>query len=306
MATEVNVVICTYNRAELLRLALEALSLQTALHDGSWNVLVVDNNCTDNTREVVASHTGQLPSLRVVGEERQGLTEARQRGFWATSAPWVAFVDDDCVVEPNWMSNVLEFIARKPDVAAFNGHNILELDTQTPKPWVGPLMFAAGNPGVDEEQVVSCLHGAGLVLSRKAVERSGWLDSPKSADRRGQSLLSGGDNELAVRAAAAHGELWFVPQCRLHHRIEAGRLKLGYLVRLNYRLAEAGPLLVSMQYEGSRWYARLGRFIVGQLARAAGLKADSLRPAGSGWRGIVLGLARGVGLATGAFKLATT
>ena len=299
-----HVVLCTYNRAQLLQSALEAIANQSAPDDGRWAVLVVNNNCTDNTIQVVESFYGRVPSLEVVEEHRQGLTEARQRGFWATNAPWVAFVDDDCCIESEWVDCALRFIERRPEAAGFNGHNILALGSEQPKPWVSPGMFASGNPSGVGEQVIHSLHGAGMVLRRSAVEQSGWLDDPMAADRRGKSLVSGGDNELAIRTRAAGGNLWHVPSCRLHHEVDAERLTFAYLARLNYRLAEAYPLLHSMTYGGSRWFARFGLAVVGQFVRALGLKKDPLLAPDAGVRGRVLSICRAVGYSVGVAKLA--
>ena len=84
----VHVAICTFNRAETLDLTLQSLASQDAPPNGSWAVLVVDNNCTDHTRAVVDRHiaAGRIPSLTVVSETVQGLVPARQRSFLATDA----------------------------------------------------------------------------------------------------------------------------------------------------------------------------------------------------------------------------
>ena len=70
-----------------------------------WEVVVVDNNCTDGTREVVSrhSHAGILQNLRIASEPVQGLTHARRRGVESTTFDWIAFVDDDCIVDPDWV-----------------------------------------------------------------------------------------------------------------------------------------------------------------------------------------------------------
>jgi len=56
-----HVVVCTYNRAHLIESTLDSLAEQTAVHDGRWSVLVVDNNCTDNTVAVVERYRDRLP-----------------------------------------------------------------------------------------------------------------------------------------------------------------------------------------------------------------------------------------------------
>ena len=301
------VIICTYNRERLLRNTLDALVAQRAAHDGRWAVLVVDNNCTDGTAELVEKYQGRLPGLRRTTESRQGLTEARQHGFHASDSPWVGFVDDDCVPEPDWVGQVLTHIAARPDIAGFNGRNILHFEDDKPRPWVHPEMFAAGGPVDDVEQERPFLHGAGLVLRRRAVERSGWINAPKAEDRRGNSLVSGGDNELAVRAKAGGegGGLWFVPDCRIHHRVDVSRLGFSYLVRLNYRLAEAGPLLVAMQSPTLLgWHRFTLRYLGFRYASLVGIKRDEMITDGGGVRSMVLAISRVAGATIGYLKLA--
>jgi len=301
-----HLIICTYNRCELLDKALAAIAKQDAVRDGQWGVMVVDNNCTDATADVVESYTDTIPKLTRITESRQGLTEARQRGVLSTDAPWIGFVDDDCILALSWVRNAMEFCARNPSAAAFNGRNVLVLDTPEPKPWVHPLMFAGFDPGGNEErQSDGPLHGAGLVLRRDAVVRSGWLENPRAADRRGKSLVSGGDNELSVRAHAGGGDLWFVPQCVLTHSVQAERLKYGYLSRLNYRLAEAGALLTLMR-TGRRlpiWHINMLRLIFRGYLRALSIVDDPMRNPGGGSKAVFLGFCRAAGLTMGYIKL---
>lgn len=301
-----HVVICTYNRAHLLKHTLDSLARQDAPPD-LWRVLVVDNNCTDNTRAVVEAFKDNIRDLTIVTEPRQGLTEARQRGFRATTAPWVAFVDDDCVLHESWVRHAIDFVQRVPDAAAFNGLNRVVYERGAGGPWVEDWMFAESNRrGVHVEQVhPGPLCGAGLVLRRDAVEKSGWLNAPAVPDRRGKSMVSGGDNELSVRARAGGGDLWFVPQCELEHSVAADRVSPTYLARLNFRLDEATPLLSLLQNDRSvaSWRLQgLGRIGV-RIFRVAGLAADPAVTAGGGWRSKMLAACRLAGFATGYAKL---
>ncbi len=101
---QIDVVICTYNRAVELDQVLNALSSQVCGPTLAWRVVVVDNASTDDAAAVVARHRAQatLPVLDYVYEGEQGLTAARRRGMLETTAPWVAFVDDDNLLAPKW------------------------------------------------------------------------------------------------------------------------------------------------------------------------------------------------------------
>ena len=93
----IDIVICTYDNAQLLDGALGAIAGQKVPSGAAWSVLVVDNNSTDDTPGVVDRHRreGRIPGLARVEEPVQGLTHARLAGVRNTAAPWIAFVDDD-------------------------------------------------------------------------------------------------------------------------------------------------------------------------------------------------------------------
>lgn len=187
---ELDVVICTYNNAAVLDRVLHGLAAQRPA-PGVWGVLVVDNNSSDGTRDVVERHlrAGAVPGLRMVDEPTQGLTPARRCGVHATSAPWIAFVDDDCLLDPNWIEQAMTFARSHPSCGGFGGRVVPTYATDPP-----PFMvrygwaFAEQNLG-DAAVPVDCLVGAGMVLNRCALEESGWPDEPYFDDRKGSKLI---------------------------------------------------------------------------------------------------------------------
>jgi len=124
----IDVVICTYNRAANLDAVLSALSAQRIGRGVVWSVLVVDNASTDRTVDVVEAHRSRrlLPGLRVVREDELGLTPARRRGVREASAPWIAFVDDDNLVEPGWLDAIAQVARSHPEAGGIGGRVILD------------------------------------------------------------------------------------------------------------------------------------------------------------------------------------
>jgi len=107
-----SVLICTYNRAGGLKAALEGLARQT-LSAGEFEVVVVDNNSTDNTVEVVQTAAKTVPyPVRYVLETRQGKCWALNTGIAAARADIVACLDDDCVPDPNWLAEIVRAFER--------------------------------------------------------------------------------------------------------------------------------------------------------------------------------------------------
>src|ERR1041385_8311922 len=99
-----SVVIATYNRAEELVRTLDSLStLQVA---APWEVIIVDNNSSDNTREVVLQAAENFPvPLRYLYEKQQGRSAALNTGIKAAQGEIIATTDDDVRVAPNWLTN---------------------------------------------------------------------------------------------------------------------------------------------------------------------------------------------------------
>jgi GT2 family glycosyltransferase len=271
----IEVVVCTYNNAAMLDEVLAALGRQRGVDDGRWACLVVDNNCTDNTPAVVDrhQHLGLIPNLRRIREEVQGLTPARLRGARSSEAPWVAYVDDDCVLEPDWIAEAVAFVDRHPAAGAFGGKVILDYERE-PEPYVHgyAYSFAAQDHGMTERRV-PFLVGAGLVVSTEALAACGWSDGPLVADRIGNQLVSGGDVEIVLRVASAGYELWYVPTMALHHRIPARRTSLGYLASINRGLGVSQSLADALVWEGDagRWATASGRKLLQELVSLARL-----------------------------------
>ncbi len=111
---------------------------------------------------------------------------------------------------------------------------------------------------------VISLVGAELMLRRVALIESGWAQNPLLGDRIGNRLVSGGDIEIGLRIAAKNWELWYVPACRLEHRIPEWRTKDPYLRRLAFGLGVSEVLVKSLSWNGSQT-----RFIGAALRHAA-------------------------------------
>jgi glycosyltransferase involved in cell wall biosynthesis len=266
----IDVVICTYNRAPILDRALEKLGRQQTSPSVDWRVVVVDNNCTDDTQGVVERHRNAGLAISAVHEPVQGLTAARRRGMESTTAPWVAFVDDDCLLDDRWVEEAARFAREHPDCGAFGGRVVLEWEHEPPGyvrrfPWA----YASQDHG-PEPKCVRSLAGGGMVVRRAVVEDCGWMSQQFFADRIADRLISGGDVELALRVGSGH-ELWYTPTCTLRHMISRDRTSFVYLRRLTFGLGSCQFFEDSMLWPASyrRWLG-MSPFRAGTFARQAG------------------------------------
>lgn len=251
------VVVCTYNRAADLDRTLGALARQRPDPGVTWRALVVDNNSTDRTAEIVAAHTasGEVPALRRVVEAEQGLTPARRRGVLETDTDWVAFVDDDNLLRPNWVAELAVAVRQHPGAGAIGGR-VLPLWPGAVPPYIPPFSWAYGMQDHGAEaRAVDGLVGAGLTVRRAALDATGWVGRPLLADRVGTRLVSGGDVEIGQRLRGAGFALHYHPGCVLDHHVGPERTGRAYFLRLLAGLGASHALGGALTWAGgeSEW-----------------------------------------------------
>ena len=120
---KISVIIATRNRCSLLKKALESLTRQSRPPD---EVIVVDNNSTDDTRKICEDMRNVLP-LTYVFEGRKGASFARNAGIRKATGDIICFIDDDCIADERWLEYMEEPFIRDPDIACVGG-NLLHID----------------------------------------------------------------------------------------------------------------------------------------------------------------------------------
>ena len=105
----ISIIVPTYNRAEMLKLALQSLVCQNGNGKWSYEIIVVDNASTDHTRRIYDEIYKEHPLLfRYVREERKGIAAATNRGVKEALGEWLAFFDDDELAEADWLERLYE------------------------------------------------------------------------------------------------------------------------------------------------------------------------------------------------------
>jgi glycosyltransferase involved in cell wall biosynthesis len=112
---DITVIVCTYNRCDSLADTLDSLARMDVPGGVGWEAIVVDNNSSDQTRQTALSFADRLP-LRYLFEAQQGLSHARNCGVRATDSEFIAFTDDDVLVDRAWLARIVAaFRARQAD-----------------------------------------------------------------------------------------------------------------------------------------------------------------------------------------------
>ncbi len=273
-----SIVICTYNNERALRLSLQHLALQMTPRLAT-EVVVVDNNCTDGTAQVVHEFIAQctIPRLRYVVETCQGQVHARVRGVRETTGDWIAFVDDDNLLQEGWIGAAVAFSRRNRRCGAFGGR--IDIDWETPPTRsiaahnyaYAALDLGGSQPVRLEGEARWKLRGAGLVCNRQALLSTGWLDWQLCCGRRGLNTMAGDDLEIVMRIARNGFEIWYEPRCRMKHLISTRRINDTYLLKLHAGFGLAHPMLTGMKRRQSflAWGFSLLTFIGKQALRGS-------------------------------------
>lgn len=273
----VTVAVITYNRSRCLREALGGLVRQNYPTD-RWELLVVDNNSTDDTREVVSSFALSLPAPRHIVEARQGLDHGRNRAIAEARGDFIVLVDDDILVEPDWLAQmVAPFSSESAHRIGVVGGEVVPVFPEGVPAWLEgshkPLAFRADPGPLPPGQAPM---GANFAFPKWVFVRFGKFDT--HLDRQGARLFSGGDSEMIRRVRAVGLEAWFVPGARVLHQIPASRLTFRHAMRAAFDSARS-RVIDNVRYLRAAGNAPFGFLLsraLGSLVKLAAFSAMAL------------------------------
>lgn len=231
----VTVILCTYNRCQSLSKALQSVAASEMPSSIVWEVLVVDNNSRDQTREVVEGFARlHLDRFRYLFEPRPGKSHALNAGIREAHGDILAFIDDDVTVEKTWLHNLTAVLDGNTWAGA--GGRIIPDRAFTPPPWLpldGPnnmggilALFDLGNTAIELDQPP---FGTNMAFQKKMFEKHGGFRLDLGP--RPGSELRNEDTEFGRRLLNAGERLRYEPSARVYHRIPEERLKKGYFLK---------------------------------------------------------------------------
>lgn len=228
---EVSVVIPTYNRSALLRGTVDSvLNQETQVR---FEVVVIDNNSSDDTRDVahslMESHPGKV---RYVFERKQGNAHARNRGVEEAGGSIIAFVDDDVTVDRNWLTSLKTILDSRHDLS-FVGGKVLPQWNGPPPSWLTPdhwAPLALLDYGPDELPI-SGKNPRGLLTANIAFRRSVFEDIGMflpDLQRVKNMIGSMEDHEFLLRVCRSGKQGIYTPQMIATTHIDTERLTKNY------------------------------------------------------------------------------
>lgn len=266
---DASVIVCTYNRSASLAQTLQCLAAQQVRPGLTWEVIVVDNNSADDTRAIVEAAAALTPRIRYQFESKQGLSHARNYGIEASSGSVILFTDDDVCPEPDWVNTVLSEMDRlqcdacggyiapvweksPPAWLTERFHGFLAIRMETRGPF--PITAAADAP-----------FGANMAFRRSVFDKVGTFDTNRG--RKGAELASGEDGELFERTLKAGFKVMWLPNAKVHHKVEAFRVEKSYFRRWRYQTSR--NLAHARGMPGERRLLGIPLYLIPQTVRAA-------------------------------------
>jgi GT2 family glycosyltransferase len=196
----------------------------------SWEVLVVDNNSKDQTRNVVEDFCRRYPSrFRYFLEQKQGKSQALNAGIAESRGRVLALVDDDVTVEPTWLQNVTADLLRDSEWAGVGGR-VLPASKFTAPSWLPEsyhsVVFAYFDLGNDAAELNQAPYGANMAFRKSVFEKYGGFRIDLGPTPN--SLIRNEDTEMGRRLLAAGERLRYVPSAVVYHPIPDTRITQDY------------------------------------------------------------------------------
>jgi glycosyltransferase involved in cell wall biosynthesis len=238
----ISVAIRIYNGEKRIGQLLQTLRSQIGVDNISWEIVIVDNNSTDNTANIIHQYQADWPKSYPINyyfETKQGAFFARKRAIKEAQGLLIGFLDDDNIPAPDWVASAYSFGQLHLQAGAYGSYISGDFEVEPPKNFERIAHFF---PIIEREKLI-CFNvrpynrlgllppGAGLVIRKKA-----WIENvPESLFLQGpigDSLAAKGEDIEALSYLKKAGwEIWFNPEMKIVHKIPKTRFERDYLLR---------------------------------------------------------------------------
>lgn len=239
MIKQLSVILPAYN-PDISRLNKTLTGLQQqSLAVENWELIVIDNN----SNPAIDINLKWHPNSRLIKEHTPGLTYARLKGFENASGSIIVMVDDDNILDSNYLENSLSIFNAHGTLGAIGGKSI-PLFEAPPPAWLKEFYSNLALRDLGETELISTWQnkypegapiGAGMAIRKQALQT--YIDKVSGnkniiTDRTGNSLSSGGDNDMVIEILKSGWQVGYFPELQLTHIIPQERVKSAYLTKL--------------------------------------------------------------------------
>jgi len=237
LTMNLTVILCTFNRHQLLEKALESVAASKVPDLVKWEVLVVDNNSTDQTRDVIQHLSRRYQGrFRYLFEPRQGKSFALNRAIREARGDVLAFMDDDVTVEPEWLRNLTAALDCEQWAGA-GGRIVLQWPAALPS-WLsinGPYArhpFPGFDQGDEAKELIGPPFGTNMAFRKEVFERHGGFRTDLGPVPG--SEIRAEDTEFGRRVIAAGERLRYEPSAVVYHPVPENRIDKRFFLKWRF------------------------------------------------------------------------
>jgi glucosyl-dolichyl phosphate glucuronosyltransferase len=227
---KVTVVVCTYNRAGILKHCLHSLVEQNAAKN-LFEVIVIDNNSNDKTAEVIQTFVENNINFRMLYEKEQGLSHARNRGFKEAMTNHVAYLDDDAKALRSYVNRMI-WVIDNFDFDAFGGRYVPWYTVPRPK-W---FLDEYGSNGYKLEKIGvlkdDFIDGGVSIFKKRALESLGGFST--DLGMRGGEIAYGEETNLQVKMRKVGLKIGFDPDLIVEHLVSDYKYNVYWFLKSAY------------------------------------------------------------------------
>jgi glycosyltransferase involved in cell wall biosynthesis len=239
---KITVILCTYNRCRSLAMALESVAASELPSSIEWEVLVVDNNSNDQTRQVAEEFCQRYPQrFHYLFEPQQGKSHALNAGIRGARGDVLAFMDDDVKVETSWLQNLTVQLYNN-EWSGAGGRVLPERDFSPPR-WLSLdgryslAPFALFDLGPEAQELTEPPFGNNMAFRKAMFSKYG--DFRADLGPRPGNEIRNEDTEFGARLLAAGERFWYEPSAVVYHAVPDTRLQKNYLLNWWFDKARA-------------------------------------------------------------------
>ncbi len=233
---KISVIICSYNREEYITDAMDSLYRQT-LSKQLYEVMVVDNNSTDNTKQVCLNYIQLHPGYNIyyLEEKQQGASFARNTGAAFAKAPLLAFMDDDAIADTYFLDRIVSFYEAHPDVSGLGGRIIPKYIPAEPT-WMSHYVSSLVGNFHYSDEVEMFKPGkypleSNMIVTKEDFDEVGGFNTLLPGVK-GTLRIGGEGKDFFMKLQALGKKNYYDPSIRVQHVVEVRKLTPEYMYRV--------------------------------------------------------------------------
>jgi GT2 family glycosyltransferase len=287
----ISVIIATHNRSDKLKVLLKSIETLEIDADQACEIIIVDNNSTDDTKEVVKGYLEtSCHDIRYISEGKQGNNYARNKALVEAKGEILAFTDDDCVLDSKWLRQIGKKFESEPALACVGGR--VELYDKSDR------AVTIRTRGEETEvksanQLYGLIIGCNMAIRRRVFDNIGTFDP---AFGPGSKIGSGGDSEFLYRACKRGLVIKYYPDIVVYHN--HGRKTDAQVKAVGKRYVRGrGGFYCKYILQGDRIIMKMALYEVASVMKSLIKNLLLRKSVKSQWRvtwGLIVGVIRGL------------